>query len=378
MQEKIPVVSCIRLRVASEAWDGTVHPASRRRLDMHLPTVRSPFSLVGVLALALGATACMDDDPATTPASSTGTSGGTPGASSGGPTDPPGSTPAGAKDIVDTAVAAGNFKTLVSAVQGAGLESTLRGTGPFTVLAPTDDAFAKIPSFLLGQLTTVAYKTELGLILKYHVVSGSVKAGELLGKTQSVATVAGGKLAIDGGGGKVLINGNTIVTTPDVGASNGVIHAVDSVLLPSIVDTAAGYDDGTTKFSTLVTALSEAGLVSTLSGPGHFTVFAPTDAAFANLKAHLGDAAFAAILADKPKLTKILTYHVLPTTVYAKDITNGPVATVEGNHLTLAPAGGMVMIGDSTTTHAKVGLADLPNRNGVIHVIDKVLLPPGL
>ena len=310
---------------------------------------------------------------------SSGSSGSSSGSSGSSGTTDAGNDAAARKDIVDTAIGAGGFTTLVAAVQAAGLESTLRGMGPFTVFAPSDAAFAKLPGFLTTKLVTAPYKTELGLILKYHVLSGAVKAADVLGKKQSVASVEGGKLSVDGTSGKVVINGGPTVTTADVLASNGVIHAIDGVLLPTIVDTASGYDDGTNKFSTLVTAVTAADLGGTLSGAGTFTVFAPTDAAFAALKTQLGDAAFNAILADKPKLTKILTYHVLPATVYAKDVTSGQVATVEGtNKLTLTVSGTSVTIGDSTATKANVILTDLPNSNGVIHAIDKVLLPPGI
>jgi transforming growth factor-beta-induced protein len=350
---------------------------------------------VSTLAAAVALAACSSDSSspvATGDAGSSGTSGssgsssgssGSSGSSSGssgssGTTDSGSDAPA-LKDIVDTAVGAGGFTTLVAAVQAAGLESTLRGTGPFTVFAPSDAAFAKLPSFLTTKLVTAPYKTELGLILKYHVLSGAVKAADVLGKKQSVASVEGGKLSVDGTSGKVVVNGSSTVTTADVLASNGVIHAVDGVLLPTIVDTASGYDDGTNKFSTLVTAVTAANLGGTLGGPGTFTVFAPTDAAFAALKAQLGDTTFNAILADQAKLTKILTYHVLPATVYAKDVASGQVATVEGtDKLTLTVSGTTVTIGDSTATAANVILTDLPNSNGVIHAIDKVLLPPGI
>lgn len=303
------------------------------------------------------------------------------------PAQPPGTSDAGTNtdsgssmasaDIVDTAVNASTFKTLVSAVQAAGLESTLRGAGPFTVFAPTDDAFAKLPSFLLTKLVAAPYKTELGLILKYHVLSGKVLAADVLGKTQEVASVQGGSLKIDGANSKVLVNGTANVTKADVGASNGTIHAIDQVLLPNIVDTASGYDDGTVEFASLVTAVKAADLVSTLSGPGPFTVFAPTDAAFAALKTSLGAVAFDAILADKAKLTKLLTYHVVPAAVYEKDVAPGSVKTLEGGDIAVSTSGG-VKITDSTTTPANVVLTDLPNSNGVIHVIDKVLLPTGL
>ena len=325
-----------------------------------------PSLLLAVVSFGLAAAACSSSDDASAAQPS------------GGTTPDAGSNPTSSKDIVDTAIATGNFKTLVGAVQGAGLEATLRAPGPFTVLAPTDAAFEKLPSFLVTKLVSAPYQGELGLILKYHVLSGSVKAADLLGKTSSPTTVAGGKLAIDGSGGKVVINGTVNVTTPDVAATNGVIHVVDGVLLPNIVDTAASYDDGTTKFSTLVTAVTAADLVTTLSGSGTFTVFAPTDKAFADLKAALGDAAFNAILADKAKLQKILKYHVLASTVYANDVASGQVDTVEGNKLTIAASASDVTIADATPVKAKVILTDLPNSNGVIHVIDKVLLPPGI
>ena len=131
------------------------------------------------------------------------------------------SNPATAKNIVETAASDSSLKTLASAIKGAGLETTLQGPGPFTVLAPTDTAFQKLPSFLLTKLVSAPYKAELGLILKYHVLSGSVKASDLLGKTSNPATVQGGKLAVDGSGGKVVINGSINVTTPESQQATG-------------------------------------------------------------------------------------------------------------------------------------------------------------
>ena len=339
---------------------------------MRLALSRALLAVVTSVAVL----AACSDDATTNPTAPTPTADAGPGADAAprGDSAPPAAT----KDIVDTAVGAGTFKTLVAAVQAAGLESTLRGTGPFTVLAPTDAAFAKLPGFLVTKLTTAPYKTELGLILKYHVISGRVPASDILGKMLEPASVEGAKLSIDGSNGKVVINGSTNVTTPDVAASNGIIHVVDGVLLPSIVDTAVGYDDGTTKFSSLVAAVTAAGLAPTLSGPGTFTVFAPTDAAFASLKTALGDTAYNAILADQTKLAKILKYHVLATTVYSPQVTTSTPATVEGGTLGITVAGGAVTLADSTATAANVVVTDIPNRNGVIHVIDKVLIPAGL
>ncbi|HDZ55557.1 MAG TPA: fasciclin domain-containing protein [Pseudomonas xinjiangensis] len=132
-------------------------------------------------------------------------------------------------DIVDTAVAAGSFNTLVTAVQAAGLVDTLKGEGPFTVFAPTDDAFAKIPQADLEAL--LADKEKLTEVLTYHVVSGKVMAEDVAGMS-SAETVQGGTLAIDTSNG-VMVNDATVVQA-DVKASNGVIHAIDTVLMPGM------------------------------------------------------------------------------------------------------------------------------------------------
>ncbi len=133
-------------------------------------------------------------------------------------------------DIVDTAVAAGDFKTLAAALQAAGLVDTLKGTGPFTVFAPTDAAFAKLPAGTVETLLKPENKGQLTSILTYHVVSGKTKSKDLAGKTLSVKTVNGANVAVDGTSG-VKVNGAT-VTKADIWASNGVIHVIDTVLLP--------------------------------------------------------------------------------------------------------------------------------------------------
>lgn len=133
-------------------------------------------------------------------------------------------------DIVDTAVNAGSFTTLVAAVQAAGLEETLRGEGPFTVFAPTDAAFAALPEGTVETLLRPENKDQLVGILTYHVVAGKTKSKELAGKSLSVATVNGAEIAIDGTDG-VTVGGAKVVQA-DVRASNGIIHAIDTVLLP--------------------------------------------------------------------------------------------------------------------------------------------------
>ena len=132
------------------------------------------------------------------------------------------------KDIVDTAVSAGSFKTLVTAVKAAGLVKTLKGTGPFTVFAPTDEAFAKLPKGTLENLLKPENKAKLTAILTYHVIPGKVMAADISGKMLEVATVQGANISVNATDG-VKINGASVVTA-DVGASNGVIHAIDAVI----------------------------------------------------------------------------------------------------------------------------------------------------
>jgi uncharacterized surface protein with fasciclin (FAS1) repeats len=134
------------------------------------------------------------------------------------------------KDIVDTAVGAGKFGTLVAAVTAAGLVETLKGAGPFTVFAPTDDAFAKLPAGTVEDLLRPENKAKLVSILTYHVLPGKVAAADIAGKTMNVKTVQGSEVAVDATNG-VKVNGASVVIA-DVAASNGVIHAIDTVIMP--------------------------------------------------------------------------------------------------------------------------------------------------
>jgi uncharacterized surface protein with fasciclin (FAS1) repeats len=134
-------------------------------------------------------------------------------------------------DIVDTAVAAGSFKTLAAALGAAGLVDTLKGKGPFTVFAPTDDAFAKLPAGTVEMLLKPENKAKLVSILTYHVVPGKVQAASLLGKSQSVKTVQGTTAMVNGKNGKVMVNAANVVKA-DIATSNGVIHVIDSVIMP--------------------------------------------------------------------------------------------------------------------------------------------------
>ena len=188
------------------------------RLFMNTGWTRLAATLTAVLAL--GMSGCSDDD-----SSSSGSSGGTGGMSSGGSGGQ-----AQQMDIVDTAVAAGNFNTLVAAVQAAGLEDTLR-SGTFTVFAPTDAAFDALPEGTVDTLLKPENKDQLTAILTYHAVAGEVRAADVV-KLDKATTVNGADITIEVVDGKVILNGTVEVTTTDIETSNGIIHVIDGVLLP--------------------------------------------------------------------------------------------------------------------------------------------------
>lgn len=269
-------------------------------------------------------------------------------------------------DIVDTAVSAGSFQTLVAAVQAAGLVDTLKGDGPFTVFAPTDEAFAKLPQGTIAELLKPENKSKLQAILAYHVVPGSVKAAEVV-KLSSAKTVQGQEIDIAVNGEEVTVDAAKIVKT-DIHTANGVIHVIDSVLLPAdkdIVETAAAAGS----FNSLVAAIEAAGLVETLKGEGPFTVFAPSDDAVAKLPQATVDNLLRP--ENKDQLAAVLTYHVIAGKVMAADVVHLKSAkTVLGNDVTITAADGNVRIND-----ANVVATDIETTNGVIHVIDSVLLP---
>ncbi len=281
-----------------------------------------------------------------------------------------------AKDIVDTAVADGRFTTLVAAVQAAGLVDALKGEGPLTVFAPTDDAFAKLPAGTLDSLLLPENKQTLTDILLYHVVDGKAMASDVVGLT-AVTTLLGKDVTISVKDGEVFLNDTLKVIITDIETSNGVIHVIDAVLLPpteeaamdkmDIVDTAVA--DG--RFTTLAAALQAAGLVETLKGEGPFTVFAPTDDAFAKLPAGTLDSLL--LPENKQTLTDILLYHVVSGKVMAADVVNLTSApTVLGKDISIKVQDGKVYLNDTV----QVIITDIETANGVIHVIDAVLLPP--
>jgi transforming growth factor-beta-induced protein len=275
-------------------------------------------------------------------------------------------------DIVDTAIDNGSFTILVQALEAADLVDTLKGDGPFTVFAPTDAAFADLLADLGVTAEQLLAHPRLKEVLLYHVVAGQVESGDITeGLTTETALGLGEELTFSLVGG-VFVN-ESEVTLPDVFATNGVIHVIDKVLVPeafsiefdTVVDIALSDEN----FSILVAALTKAGLVSALQADGPFTVFAPTNAAFAALLAKLDITADE--LLNQSDLAKVLLYHVVPGLVKAGDITDGLVAETlnTGNSLTFTL--GSVFINETT----EVVTPDLLALNGVVHVIDEVLVP---
>ncbi len=278
-------------------------------------------------------------------------------------------------NIVQTAQADPQFSILVEAVTAADLAATLSEPGPFTVFAPTNDAFAALLTELgITKEQLLADTALLTTVLTYHVLPAQVQRADIpLGK--AITTVQGSIVKVDAAGeGLVITDGRNRVSgivTADVSASNGVIHAIDKVLLPAdktIVDTAVSNAD----FSILVEAATAAGLVDTLNSAGPFTVFAPTNAAFASLLTELGITK-AQLLADTALLTQVLTYHVIPARVLKAEITpDTPVATVQTDTLRIDSS---FVITDQRNRTASIVAADILASNGVVHVIDKVILP---
>ena len=277
--------------------------------------------------------------------------------------------------IAEIAASDENFSTLVTALDAAGLVETLAGEGAFTVFAPTNAAFEALGDALNDVLADSDLLTQ---VLLYHVVDGKVMSPDALALAGSeVETLSGDKITLSIEGESLYIN-DAMVTAVDIEASNGVIHVIDAVLLPPADDMGTGMNDapGTIvdiavadeRFTTLVTALQQAELVETLAGEGDFTVFAPTNDAFAAL----GDT-LDAVLADNDLLTKVLLYHVLSGSVFSETaltLDGQEVETLSGDKFAVSVMDGNLYIND-----AMVIIADIEASNGVIHVIDAVLVP---
>lgn len=266
------------------------------------------------------------------------------------------------------------FSTLVGALQRVNLDDVLNGDGPFTVFAPTNAAFQA-----LGVNLNTLTDDQLEEILLYHVLggaqieSGEIAAGQTYATTAAQTGPGNSQLAIliEKTGNQVKINGSATVTTADIVGKNGVIHVIDKVLLPLDV---VGHAAANSNFTQLVGALGAASgnLTTVLSGTGPFTVFAPLNSAFE---------AIAGVTAGltPEQLSKVLTYHVAAGNVRSSALTNGQtVTTVNGETFTVNISGNNVTITDAKGEIATVVLTDVQATNGVIHVINKVILPENL
>jgi len=290
---------------------------------------------------------------------------------------------AGHTSIVDIAVADGRFDTLVAAVQYAGLVEALDG-GEWTVFAPTDEAFAKL-GLNEHNIAGAFSKEELTDILLYHVLPTKVDSGQAKTMLGDITMANGQTAGLKVYEGDLYVNDDSKVIIPDIMAANGVIHVVDTVILgpwprteesemggtaaasgTTIVDVAVSDE----RFTTLVAAVQAAGLVDALQG-GEWTVFAPTDAAFAKLDLNANNIASAF---SKEELTDILLYHVLTTRVdsaQAKAM-QGDITMANGDIAGLKYFEGNLYVNDDS----KVIIPDIAVSNGIIHVVDTVILPP--
>jgi len=294
------------------------------------------------------------------------------------------------QNIVQLAEHTADLSTLVSAVVAAGLADTLSSAGKFTVFAPTNEAFKALPAGTLANLLKPENKAKLADILKYHVLPEEVLS-RYLKPSQDVKTVEGKSLHVTRWGSKVRVGPDSKdlknVIKADNKASNGVVHIIDGVLLPpqptpapapqpkgqNIVQLA----EHTPDLSTLVSAVVAAGLADTLSSAGKFTVFAPTNEAFKALPAGVLDSLMKP--ENKAKLVDILKYHVLPEEVLSTQLKPfQAVTTVEGKPLHVQEWGGKVRVGPSLESKdlENVIKADNKASNGVVHIIDGVLIPP--
>merc|ERR1711959_841812 len=285
-----------------------------------------------------------------------------------------------AKNIVELAAGTADLSTLVTALKAGKLTDALSGKGPFTVFAPSNEAFAKLPKSVLDRLLDPKNIKELQDLLEYHVIARAAVHKADLKFTQRVKTLEGKELFIvKDHRGDVLVD-NARVTTADVDASNGVVHIIDNVLIPRALDQSASpavtkniveLAAATADLSTLVTALKAGKLTDALSGKGPFTVFAPSNEAFAKLPKSVLDR----LLDPKniKELQDVLEYHVIAgAAVHKADLKSiQRVKTLEGKELVIfKDHHGDVRVGD-----AEVTTADVDASNGVVHIIDHVLLP---
>ena len=274
--------------------------------------------------------------------------------------------------IAEIAAGDDQFSILVSALDRVGLVSVLDGTDEFTVFAPTNDAFDGIDLDAISD-------EDLTEILLYHVLGGPVASGDLM-EGQTYATTAaetgpgGAQLSVliekDASGG-VTLNGSSKVATADVEASNGVIHIIEEVLMPLDV---VGHAIANSNFTSLVGALQAADgdLVNILSGDGPWTVFAPVNSAFEAIEDVVAGL-------DASQLASVLTYHVVgAANVNSTTLSAGEITTVQGENFTVAIDGADVTITDANGGTVNVVGFDVQAKNGIIHVLDGVIIPTNL
>jgi len=290
------------------------------------------------------------------------------------------STPVVDNTITGIASKTADFSILVQALTKAELATTLQGSGPYTVFAPTNAAFTAFLATTPYATINDVPKAALTEILLNHVISGSIKSTALT--TGYIKTLAKGtasttnnlSMFVNTAAGAVKLNGVATVTTADIMASNGVIHIVDKVIgLPTIVTHATANPN----FTSLVGALTGAGqpdFVTILSGTGPFTVFAPTNDAFTSLNTELAPGGIAAVSAAN--LTKVLQYHVVSGNILAASLTEGQiVSTLQTPQTFTVELAGGAKIKDSRGRISTIVATDVQCSNGVIHVLNKVLLP---
>ena len=271
--------------------------------------------------------------------------------------------------VVDVIVNSEDHTLLEAAVGAAGLVDALNAEGPFTVFAPTDAAITALVEALEITAEDLLALDGLGDILLYHVVNATALSTDLE-DGQVVTTLLGEDVTISIMDGTVMVNEAT-VTVADISADNGVVHVIDAVLLPptpEVTPTVADIIANSPDHTVLAAVLDSTDLDVALSGTGPFTVFAPTDAAFDAVD----PMTLISLLLDNEALSAILTYHVAGDSVMSTDLSDGQViTTLNGGDVTVSIMDGTVMINDAT-----VIVADLVGANGVVHVIDAVLLPP--
>ena len=301
------------------------------------------FFLLALLALPFFMVGCSDDEEPQAPETNT---------------------------IVDIAVGNDDFSTLVTALQRTNLVSTLQGDGPFTVFAPTNAAFEA-----LGVDLSTISDSELTNILLYHVIGGAdIKSTDLAeGQTYASTASASGpngtqlSVLVERTGASVRVNNAANVVTADINADNGVIHVIDNVILPLDI---VGHAAANNNFTSLVGALQAApgDLVSVLQGNGPFTVFAPTNDAFAEISDVV------ATLSPE-QLAAVLTYHVVPGNVASTALSdNMNVTTVNGQDIGISMTSGVKII-DAAGNESNIVLTDVQATNGIIHVIENVIIP---